>query len=513
MERNKQDVNYGLKFIVRSGFWIFITFIFSKIFIYIYRIIIAKNLGVEAYGLFSIAFSIFLLFGTIGTLSLDRGLLRFISYYKARNETGNIKEIIKKALIIEIIIGIILFLLLYFTSKPISIYIFHNESLIPLIKIISFSIPLYLIYTIVISYLQAIEKTVLASIINNIVNNLARIIFLLIFIYLGFGINSVGYSYVFSFIIVLIIIIIFSNIIKTLYAKEKATYNMTNELIFYSIPLLGSTILSQLQGMVDTTLIGYFKGAYDAGLYNAALPIATLLIIFPVVIYPTVIQQLAKYYSKENKEGIKILFKQIPKWMLLINLPLAALITIFPGVFINLLFGKEFLSASFSLTLLTIYNLIFSIYMVAFYSFEIIKKTKSLFIITTISLLINFLIDIILIPKLGINGAAISTLISGIFTAIISILLARKYFDFNPLSWNIAKLFIITAISLIPIFIIRKIFPMNIFLVIISGSIFGLIYLILIFKAKVYDSNDIMILKAIENKINIPITKYLRFIK
>lgn len=513
MKYDVQDVNYGLKFIVRSGFWIFITFIFSKIFIYLYRIIIAKNLGVEAYGLFSIAFSIFLLFSTIGTLSLDRGLLRFISYYKAKNETGNIREIIKKALIIETIIGILLFLLLYFISKPISIYIFHNARLIPLIKIISFSIPLYLIYTIITSYLQAIEKTVLASVVNNIVNNLARIIFLLIFIYLGFGINSVGYSYVFSFIVVLTVIIVFSNIIKTLRSKEKATYNMTNELIIYSIPLLGSTIISQLQGMVDTTLIGYFKGAYDAGLYNAALPIATLLIIFPVVIYPTVIQQLTKYYSKENKEGIKTLFKQIPKWMLLINLPLAALIALFPGVFINLLFGKEFLSASFSLTLITIYNLLFSIYMVSFYSFEVIKKTKSLFIVTTSALLINLIMDIILIPKLGINGAAISILTSGIFAGITSILLARKYFGFNPLSWNIAKLFIITGISLIPIFIIRKIFPMNLILLIISGLIFGLVYLILIFKAKVYDSNDIMILKAIESKINIPISKYLKFIK
>ena len=53
--KTQKEIDKGLKLIAKSSVIIFIGLIFSKIFTYAYRIIIARHFGPETYGLFSLA--------------------------------------------------------------------------------------------------------------------------------------------------------------------------------------------------------------------------------------------------------------------------------------------------------------------------------------------------------------------------------------------------------------------------------------------------------------------------
>ena len=54
-KKDAKEVNQGLKILAKSSIIVFIGIFLSKILIYIYRIIIARNFGPEVYGLFSLA--------------------------------------------------------------------------------------------------------------------------------------------------------------------------------------------------------------------------------------------------------------------------------------------------------------------------------------------------------------------------------------------------------------------------------------------------------------------------
>lgn len=498
------DIQGNLKLVVRSGFFIFITFLFSKVFFYLYRVVIARYLGVEAYGLFSIIGMLFPFFATIANLGLERGIIRFISHYEAKNKINRIKGIILDSIVIVIPASIILSIIIYFSSEKIAMVIFHNANLIRLIKILSFSIPFASISAVIASYMQGKEKAVDVSVINNIINSLFKLVIVSLFIYFGFGLDSISYSYTFGAIATLVVYILSSKIYNLIF-NNTAAHIDKKELIIFSLPLLGSVILSQIQGMVDTTFIGYFTTIYNVGLYNAALPIATLILIIPIIIYPLFIQQLTKLHSQNNKKAMNAVFKQIIRWTLVINLPLAMLIILFPGFFLNILFGEEFLKAETTLVILIIGYLIFALYMIFMFSLEVIKKTKFALFIWGIHLVSNIILDLILVPIYGINGAAISSVISIIIAYIILRKVVKKYFGLIEFMADTYKLFITALIILIPIYIARSVFNTNLIVVISSGIVLIPLYFIILIKVKFYNKDDIELIKAIKTKIKVSI--------
>ena len=112
----------------------------SKVFGYIYRIIIAR-IGAEQYGLVSMGIAVYALLTTIAILGMGYGVLRFVSYYRRNNESDKIKGVIFSSLNFVIPTGFILAILLFLFSKQIAIIFFNNQELSIIFKIFAIAIP------------------------------------------------------------------------------------------------------------------------------------------------------------------------------------------------------------------------------------------------------------------------------------------------------------------------------------------------------------------------------------
>ena len=75
-EGKKEEISKGLKLIAQSSVFVFMAFMFSKIFGYLYRIVIARHFGPEVYGLFSLSIVIVGWFVAISWLGFVEGILR-----------------------------------------------------------------------------------------------------------------------------------------------------------------------------------------------------------------------------------------------------------------------------------------------------------------------------------------------------------------------------------------------------------------------------------------------------
>ena len=90
--KKDNDLNHNLKLIVKTSAIVFIGLVLSKLLGYAYRIIIARALGPEIYGLFSLALTVALTFVTFSAFGLSEGLIRFISLYRGNKEIDKILE-------------------------------------------------------------------------------------------------------------------------------------------------------------------------------------------------------------------------------------------------------------------------------------------------------------------------------------------------------------------------------------------------------------------------------------
>ena len=126
-----------------------------------------------------------------------------------------------------------------------------------------------------------------------------------------------------------------------------------------------------------------------------------------------------------------------------------------------------------------------------------------LFLVNIIlSLGINFLLNILLIPKYGISGAAMSTTIVLVASAIVFVWQAKHYTSIIPLKRKMIRIFFVSIIPLLLLFSIKKIVPINYVSFFLLGFFFILSYLILIFITGCLDKNDFMILKSLRKRVS-----------
>ncbi|MDO8623503.1 MAG: flippase [archaeon] len=512
---NREELNGILRLIVKTSFLVFLGIFLSKIISYLYRIIIARSLGPEAYGLFSIALMILGWFIAFSSLGLTQGLLRYIPFYRGNKEFDKIRYIFKFSVILLFFSTIFSGIILFFFSEFISINLFHNPNLTLFLKIFSFLIPLSVLSSVFLSIIQSYERIGWYSFILNILQNLVKLSVLILVIYLGFGLNSIIISYFAGILVTLLVSYLFckyklSEIFWKVKLNTEEKKKISNSLIIYSFPLMFSEMMSNIFYWIDSFFIGIFKDVSAVGIYNAAVPIAVLLSFAPGLFLQLFFPIINREYSKKNISLIVEISKQISKWVFIINLPIFIFMFFFPGAVINILFGVEYLSAVNALRLLAVGGLISSIFIVFPQVLLMLGKSKIFLVDMILASILNIVLNFFLIPmdKIGfitnsdgITGAALATTISMIFLNMLFFLQVKKQLHAILLGGKIAKIFLISIIPTFLLVYLTQSVEINFFTLIFLSSVFVIIYLLLILITGCFDKNDMMIIKSIKNKI------------
>jgi len=500
------ELNDGLMSLAKTSVIVFIGLFFTKLFTYLYRILVARHFGSEIYGLFSLSLIILGISVTFSSLGLGDGVIRFISLYRGKNEENKIRYVFSFSMKFTIYSGIVSAILLFFLAEFISINIFHNENLIIFIKVFSITLPFLLVLGVFLAVLRGFEEITWHSLTANIIQSSLKFVLLLLLILLGFDSNSVVYAYAIAifltFIFSYFICITQIPLIFTKYRLKKITkFHIRSSILSYSWPIMFSGMIVSIFYWTDSFLIGFFKNAIQVGHYNVVVPIVFFLLLAPDLFIQLFLPLVTKEYNKNNLEVIKELSKQVAKWVLIINLPIFIIIFTFPGVIINLLFGKEYLGVEMVLRILSIGGIFSSFTSILTSLISMIGKTKIILINLVSVSIVNFILNWFLIPKYGMVGAAISTTFSWILLSFILMFEVKKYTKIIILR---RKMLIIILISLIPFFILFyliDLFKINIITMILIVIVFLIIYIILMILTKSFDRNDILILKSIKNKI------------
>ncbi len=511
---HKEKFEDSLKLIARSSIIVFIGIVFSKILSYIYRIIIARYFGPEIYGLFSISIVIVAIFVTFFSMGLVDGILRFISFYRGRNENDKIKYLFQKPMLALVASGVFAGFILFFMSEFISMNIFHNSKLIIFLKIFSFLIPISIMSGFFLSVLRAFEKIGWYSFIFNILQNLVKVIIIGTLIFFSFGKEAIITSHflgITSMVVFAYLVCRYS--LPYLFGhynlSKKARADIYKELFSYSWPVIFLGVIGIIFYWIDSIFLGYYKSAFNVGLYNAAVPIAVLLSFVPDLFIQLFFPLITREYSKTNIDVIKELSKQVGKWIFIINLPVFILIILFPGAAINILFGQEYLSAGNSLRILSIGIFFSSLFLISSQLISMIGKSKLVLFNMVLASLLNIVLNSVFIPmdnilfienSQGINGAALATTISMIFLYLLFIFQAKHYLSILPMRRKMINILLIAIIPTVILVYLRNFVRVNIISISILSLLFFLIYILLIIITKSLDSNDLMIIKSIISK-------------
>ena len=117
MEKDNTEIEQNLKLLVKSSLIVFIGLFLSRILNYLYRIIIARNIGPEAFGLFTLAVTTLTLLIHVSSMGLTEGLVRYVAIYRGEKENDKIKYLFRLTLSRLIFSGILFGFLLFAFSR------------------------------------------------------------------------------------------------------------------------------------------------------------------------------------------------------------------------------------------------------------------------------------------------------------------------------------------------------------------------------------------------------------
>ena len=504
-EINQETLDYSLKLIVKSSVFVFIGILLSKILFYFYRIIIAREFGPTIYGTFSLALIVFLFVISISSFGFFEGLLRFVPLCRGTKKINNIRYIFKFSVWVLTLSSLFFGLILFFSSEFISINIFHEPNLVIFLKILAIALPFYVIASVLLCLIRGFEKIKVYSLISDFFQTLIKLIIFILFIFLGLKVSSIPLSYLVGVIAVFFVAYIYCryklpDLFKKYILKKEMKIQIRKNFLLYSIPLVFSSILYDIFGYTDSLVIGLIKGPSSVGFYNAAFPIASLISFFPLLFLQILSPIITREFSRKKIDIIRELSKQVQKWILIINLPFFSLIFLFSGAFINILFGSQYMAAEQTLRILSIGFLFYSMTQILENLILVIGKSKIFLINIIILSVFNLILNILLIPKYGISGAAFSTTISYILLSIILFFQVKNYINIIPIRRKMLQILISVAIPSIILFYVRQFFQINLVSMILLGFFFILLYVLLILITKSLDKNDFEILKIFRRK-------------
>lgn len=379
---------------------------------YLFIFLISKLYGATGMGFFSISLACLNILVVIGKLGFDVSAVKFISHFESINNHQAIKEFYYRIIKIAIPVNLFFSILLFFLAPFICERILGNASLIPYLQIISFGILPMSLRFINSNGLRALKKISHYAFIQNVSIYLVALISIVSIRFLGF---EGAYIPVISFLIALFT----SGLISFFYYMKFSKFlkiKMSNQINFKEIfrvstPLLLSSSILLVLGWADTLMLSYFTIEREVGIYNVALKIATASLLIFISINTVSAQKFAATFAQSDFKLLSKLYGNTIKLILIISIPIYIFLIIF-SEFILEIFGSEFVSGSICLLFLLIGHFIKNFLGTSEYLLQMTDQQKILTIYALYALAVNIILNIILIPDWGIEGAAFASMIS-----------------------------------------------------------------------------------------------------
>lgn len=209
-------------------------------------------------------------------------------------------------------------------------------------------------------------------------------------------------------------------------------------LLAFSIPLMLVTVLQTFMHWMDVLMLGYFTDTSIVGLYHPAARTAGLLqaLLFSFIsIYAPIMSQL---HGKGDFREMSHLYKLVSRWLIIFSIPISLLFILYPSK-VMLLFGPNYMDSASVLVLLTLGTFVRTALGAAGPILSMSGYTRLVFCNSLGAFILNLVLNIILIPKLGIMGAAWATFVSMVAIGLTQIIEVQFLLKLSFFSGNLYK--------------------------------------------------------------------------
>ncbi|MDK2886931.1 MAG: hypothetical protein PWP54_1509 [Thermosipho sp. (in: thermotogales)] len=383
--------------------------------------IFTRVLSKESYGKIDIFSTTVSLLTILLSLEIAAAVFRF----SAGSESSNDRKILSSSYVV-ILFSLILFFIIFPLFNKVNNFFVQ----------IKYYLLLSLIFSILNSinknYIRAKEKMLIYAT-SDILNTLSFATIGIVFVsILKKGVLGYFQAYLFSQAITAVYLFIAGKIYRKICFKYVSKGTL-KEMVKYSLPFMPNSLSWWIMNISDRYLIVYFLGFAAAGIYGVSYKFMGLVSILNAIFYQAWQVSAIEQYDKSDRDQF---YSNVFKYLSTSLIGILLLFSILMKPFVKIMVGSEFEMAWEFLPFLML-GALFSAFS-SFYGVGYItsKESKGAFSTSLFGALANFVINIFFIPLIGIQAAAMSTMIAFLLMWILRLKQTKKYFIIN-VDWKV----------------------------------------------------------------------------
>ncbi|WP_255334856.1 flippase [Methanosarcina sp. KYL-1] len=403
--------------------WSFVSFATASFAHLLLRIVLGRSLGPSGLGLYTLVFTIYMFGMQFAAFGIGSALTKYVAQYQ--DDLPKINEFVSSGILGSMISGSAMGLLLYTLSEIISIHFFHNSEMTNLLKITALCFPFISMQKVVIGTLNGLREMKWYAVVNIFQNVSVLVISIILVLRLNMDVMGAVLGFVIPTILVGMLSLTF--IRNFLVRPSKLTSTVLKEISWFGFYVVLANSIGMINTQIDSLLIGHFMDETEVGYYEVAIIFMQGVILLPQALQRVTTPSIATYYGKGDLNKIQQLIKNTMFKSFAITVCISVILAIFGKFLIVMVFKEEFLPAYIPMITLLIGYSIYSTFVSIGGCLASIGKVQIIFKISAVCAALNTILNILLIPRFGLIGAASATSISLLFTTLINMYYVKRY--------------------------------------------------------------------------------------
>ena len=407
-------------FLIKNSLKVLLLRASGIVLMFLLSLFLTNSFSAEIVGQYDFVRSFLMILSGASLLGTNQAIIYYSGILTSKKSFGSIKSIYFKMNFLILIACAILYAPLLVIDKEIINQIFNKQGAYELVSLSLQGLVFYSITMLNIDTIRALKHTLISEGFRNIFRYMPFFIFSII-LYIIDSPEDLVLWFIYSFVVIFVIstAVVYFFLFNKNFPKSAAHNFSSTEILRASYPMALSAISYFLMQSTDVLFISAYDTFESVAYYSIAVKLATVTALALISVNIVIAPKIATIYNDKNFYQLKLILKKATRMNVVISLPII-IILLFFSEYVLSTFGSNYILAKNALWILLIAQFFNSITGPSALYLNMTGRQKKLNVILVISLLINVVLNIILVPDFGMLGAAISTTTSFVISKILA---------------------------------------------------------------------------------------------
>lgn len=398
-----------IAFVAKGGGTLFAGRLFTWGIRFGAAVLLARLLRADGYGAYNLALSLATIGGIVPLLGLDTAIVRYTAIFAGRGDWAAVRANLRLMLRVSVVTSLFVTAALIVFAEPVASALLHDRRLTPLVFISALTVPTMVLNIQLGSALRGVRRIADEVFADQVFQPLIRLALLLMLVVVGLTVSQALLAWTVASLAATVLLAYL--VIRALrgHGTNDGKPLSARELLRFSGPVFLSNLVSKSGQQLQTILLGALSTVSTVGVFAVAANVNLIGSLFHSSLVSASMPLLAAAQDKQDRPALERLYQLTSRWSLTLNLPVFLVVVTYSQVLLAM-FGSEFRSGAIALAILAAANLVYAGTGMSGAVLDMTGYTGLKLLNAAVSVGLGIALNLMLVPSLGLVGAAIAAL-------------------------------------------------------------------------------------------------------